>query len=474
MYQGKKIPARWQFLPVLLATAILLMAAVGLVLSDHGVRQLGLSAVLKPAPLEPALHNAQAAEQVVQRAWLLAQQAGAYDFRTEIEQTTYPAPALTNVGRPAQVESLYLEGATDTRAKEFQVAIWQGGSILHRDQAYEVRTEGAQSYGRPTGGEWQPIEDISAIFAPGRDALAYLQGIKQVQEVTATTENYRQFRFALDGPAFAETMRRQLEDELRRAGKLPPGITLDTPSLYRDIIGEGEIWLSRAGLPAQFQVTVNFPQGSDGSRVRAVIHTDFANFDADQLAHATAPLAAITRQAPPWLANQLGRLTLLDWPALGMQSTFLLALALGMLLVARVGRKRQVYALLNLTVLAAMLVTPLLQSTQVAAFHASCRRAGLGCQPPAAGSSRSRRRKRPGRTAAARNRRHAGGKSHRRGPASHAGVNGQRQRWRRRRAGTCSLCGACRLRQRWSHGFAGVPPGNQARQHRQRRRQAAR
>jgi hypothetical protein len=366
MHPGKKISIFWYMLPVLLA------ATIGLLWLGNSGLSLGLRAALAPASLEAAPHaayEAEAAEQIVQRAWLLAQQAGAYDFRTEIEQTTYPAPALTNVGRPAQVESLYLEGATDTRAKQFQVAIWQGGSILHRDQAYEVRTEGAQSYGRPAGGEWQPIEDISAIFAPGRDALAYLQGIKQVREVAATTENYRQFRFALDGPAFAETMRRQLEDELRRAGKLPSGITLDTPSLYRDIIGEGEIWLSRAGLPAQFQVTVNFPQGSDGSRVRAVIHTDFANFDADQLAHATAPLAAITRQAPPWLANQLGRLTLLDWPALGMQSTFLLALALGMLLVARIGRKRHVYALLNLTVLAAMLATPLLQSTQVAAFH---------------------------------------------------------------------------------------------------------
>ncbi|HRU94377.1 MAG TPA: hypothetical protein P5195_03990, partial [Anaerolineae bacterium] len=32
--------------------------------------------------------------QAVQEAWARAAQAGAYQFRTEIVQTTYPAPAL--------------------------------------------------------------------------------------------------------------------------------------------------------------------------------------------------------------------------------------------------------------------------------------------------------------------------------------------------------------------------------------------
>ena len=41
------------------------------------------------------------------------------------------------MGRPAQVESLYLEGKTETLSKNFELAIWQGSSILHRDQAYD-------------------------------------------------------------------------------------------------------------------------------------------------------------------------------------------------------------------------------------------------------------------------------------------------------------------------------------------------
>jgi hypothetical protein len=51
-----------------------------------------------------------AAAQAVQRGWQLAKQAGAYHFHTDIDQTIYSAPALTNVGRPAAVQHLHLDG----------------------------------------------------------------------------------------------------------------------------------------------------------------------------------------------------------------------------------------------------------------------------------------------------------------------------------------------------------------------------
>ncbi len=52
----------------------------------------------------------QVAAQAVQRGWQLAKQAGAYHFHTDIDQTIYSAPALTNVGRPAAVQHLHLDG----------------------------------------------------------------------------------------------------------------------------------------------------------------------------------------------------------------------------------------------------------------------------------------------------------------------------------------------------------------------------
>lgn len=243
------MPSRRNISVLSLLVIVLLAVAIGKTSFASGGSFVGISDVLatpsrlwasiQPDKLTAALanlRNAQEAEQIVQRAWLLAQQAGAYDFYTEIEQTTYHAPALTNVGRPAHVESLYLEGSTDRRAETFELAIWQGSSVLHRDQAYEVRVDGEQSYGRPAGGEWHEIDDMTSLFAPGQDALAYLHGIQRVQEVPVSEDvaanGYRHFRFDVDGPAFAEYMRRQLEDELRNAGKLPAGVNLDTPQLY--------------------------------------------------------------------------------------------------------------------------------------------------------------------------------------------------------------------------------------------------
>ncbi|MBX3001942.1 MAG: hypothetical protein KF893_25685, partial [Caldilineaceae bacterium] len=323
------------------------------------------------------LRHAQEAEQIVQRAWLLAQESGAYDFRTEIEQTTYHAPALTNVGRPAHVESLYLEGKTDTRAKEFELAMWQGSSILHRDQAYEVRTEGEQTYGRPAGDAWMPMDDVTSVFAPGRDALAYLHGIRNVREVpledsavmSSLAGNFRQFRFEMDGPAFAEYMRHQLENELRSVGKLPAGITLDTPHIYRGVIGQGDIWLTSEGLPKQLHLNIQFPQSTDGSRVRAAIQTNFANFDTEQLARLEAPFGADLGGTPLWLANGISRLTLLDWSAVGMQVGFLAVLACLVLWMMRFRRRPQFIVVLNLTIMVTMVVAPLLQNSQVAAFQ---------------------------------------------------------------------------------------------------------
>ena len=52
-------------------------------------------------------------EQVVQRAWRRAQEAGVYHFTTEIVQTTYPAPAVVNVGRSPRKESLHFEGGVE-------------------------------------------------------------------------------------------------------------------------------------------------------------------------------------------------------------------------------------------------------------------------------------------------------------------------------------------------------------------------
>ena len=351
----------------LLVTAVALLLLVSNGYLPH-VLGVGTNSLKSIVALQD-FHDELQAEQVIQRAWILAQQASAYDFHTEIEQTTYHAPALTNVGRPAHVDSLYLEGSTDTKTKNFQVAIWQGGSILERDRAYEIHTDGEYTYGRPHGGQWEQIDNVTTVFAPNRDMLAYLHSIKNVHEVQAAVDTYRQFQFDLDSPAFAAYMRQQLEDQLRGAGKLPPGITLDTPYIYQGIDGGGEIWLTSEGMPARLNFTLDFPQFSDGRRVHAVIRTDFTNFESGQLVRADAPLGVMLRTSPIWLANQVGRLTLVDWSQMAVQLSSFMLLALCAWLIVRIGRKRPIYIALNSAIIISIVGAPLLQSVQAAAFQ---------------------------------------------------------------------------------------------------------
>ncbi len=316
------------------------------------------------------MNNTHDAEQTVQRAWLLAQQSGKYDFATEIEQTTYQPPALTNVGRAADVQTLYIQGKTDTQSQNFELAIWQGGSVLDQGNALQVRTDGETAYGRTADGEWQPIEDVSASFAPGRDVLAYLHGARNFQEVASPVTGVRQFAFAVDGPLFAEYMRGQLEDELRRAGKLPTGISLDTQRMYRDMVGSGDLWLAANGLPMRLNVSAAFPQSSDGSRVRVVIRTDFRNFGPLDTAGLGAPLAGLIANpsTPPWLANLVAGSMQTDWPHVGAQLAWVLATLLAMVWLLINGRRPLVYAAFTVTILVAMIFSPLLESARVYAF----------------------------------------------------------------------------------------------------------
>ncbi|RMF42515.1 MAG: hypothetical protein D6755_11355, partial [Anaerolineae bacterium] len=316
------------------------------------------------------LKNSKEAADVVKRAWLLAQQAGAYEFATDIEQTTYYPPALTNVGRHARVEHLHIEGKTNSATQNFEMAIWQGGSVLNRDSAFEVRAEGDKAFGRRHGGDWQEIEDFTGLFAPNRDMLAYLHGIKNVREVNVDLQNYRKFNFSVDGPAFAEYMRLQLEDQLRKEGKLPLGVSLGTPQVYRDMVGNGELWLAASGLPVSLNISLEFPQKSDGSRIKAVIHTDFSNFSTEQIAGKNGYLAGFisSTSAPTWIAERATRILQDGWQKVGMQFVLGALCSAALALLVAFGRRPKVYAAFSLTVIVAMVVSPLLRSAQVAAF----------------------------------------------------------------------------------------------------------
>ncbi|HQJ10240.1 MAG TPA: tandem-95 repeat protein [Anaerolineae bacterium] len=305
--------------------------------------------------------------QAVQEAWARAAQAGAYQFRTEIVQTTYPAPALANVGRSSRVENVYLEGQTDTVQRQFLMTLWnEGGNALNGQDGVEIRLEGDKTYGRTSGGEWQEMPDFAGAFAPGNDLMAYLAGVKDVVEMGASVSlpdspyavYATQYAFTLDGPSLARYVRDQLEEELTRKGELPVGITLDVSNVYHEATGEGMVWVGADGLPLRLSLHILYPSQANGEQIEAELQTDFSAFAAAQAPGAAKALAA---------ALGLPR-TVNDWQTAGARSGLGLGvLGMALVLVTR-RRSRVVYAAIVVTVVLSMIVAPLFNSLQAAAF----------------------------------------------------------------------------------------------------------
>ena len=65
----------------------------------------------------------------IRQAWQRAQQSGAYDFRSNIEQTTYPVPSLSNAGRSPRRDQLAMEGSIDQPGRTMEMSLWQDGSF---------------------------------------------------------------------------------------------------------------------------------------------------------------------------------------------------------------------------------------------------------------------------------------------------------------------------------------------------------
>ncbi|MBC8450428.1 MAG: hypothetical protein H8D78_22055, partial [Chloroflexi bacterium] len=333
-------------------------------------------------------------EHEVQAAWQRAQEADVYGFSTEIVQKTYPAPALINVGRSSRKDTIYLEGQTNLTERQMSLALWTGGgNALTRKDGVEMRIDGDRTYGRTIGGEWQEMDDLSNAFAPGNDLMSYLAGAKNVREVGTETLSlspedgevggwgdgeksphlptplspylvFTRYAFDVDGPAFAEHLRDQLERQLREKGELPLGLTLDSSAVYRGATGQGEVWIDSRGLPLRLSVHLVYPPERNGERIEADIQTDFSHF-----ARQMAAAPSFFENPVAWTASTLGLPhTAREWQRVGRQAALVTGM-LGLLLLLIIYRKsKKVYVATVVAVIVSMVVTPLMQGHQAQTF----------------------------------------------------------------------------------------------------------
>ncbi len=314
-----------------------------------------LSISLLVAPVSSLAAAETSPKAVILHAWERAQQSGSYRFNTRLVQTTHPAPSLANVGSGPRVETVFLEGQTDLETDTLRLRLWQnGGRLADLGQAAEVLVQDGVAMARQGNGSWQEIEDFTAGIAPGNDASAFLVSARNVERVSAAG-GLTHYVFDISGPALADYLRDHLEDQLRAAGELPPGMYLDSSEQFRNTVGDGEVWLDGDNLPTRMVVRLEYPQQANGERVAVEMVTDFADFNRAAIALHQSPLSSFKLS--------LSKLQ-------SQSSEVLLSMSLVGLLVLLVfnSHSKRVYTVLVIVVILSMVLGPLLQSAQVYAF----------------------------------------------------------------------------------------------------------
>ncbi|MFN8486196.1 MAG: LamG-like jellyroll fold domain-containing protein [Caldilineaceae bacterium] len=339
---------------------LLLLGCMSLLASQHPIawRQ---AAVATPATPTDA----------VAQAWQLAQRLSRYHFMTQVEQQRYPAPRLANVGRTPQTDYIDGEGQVDLAANQMQMTLWQQqDATATKAGGVEFKVENGRSYMRQPQGEWQEVKQNNSFYAPANDPLAFLHAIKNVTAVQIPPQTKgglggvggdNHFRFDLDGPAFANWMRRQVEETLRARGELPAAIQLRPNEQSGNLVGQGELWLDKDGLPVRLVLEVAAPPDQRGDQIAATIKTDFSGFDRTRLATFATPWAAISHAL-------LLPETMAAWGQLALQLTLVATLSAFCCLLIVYRRARKVYGVVTVTLITATVITPLLEAQRVYAF----------------------------------------------------------------------------------------------------------
>ncbi len=310
----------------------------------------------------------------VEAAWRRARETGSYSFSADIVQRSAPLPTVTNAGRRSRQDSLHLEGQADLPHRAMQFTIWsQGGSVLSAESGAQVRLEGDRAFVREAAGEWQEIDNFAGAFAPSGDFLAFLSAAADIAEQGTQTRSgvaLTRYTFRVDGPGFAAYVRDQMEQHLAERGELPPGVTLDLPRAYADMTGTGELWIGADCLPLRQILHLQFPPRED-YRIEAEVAVDFSDFGAVSVAteqSGTAQGKGELRNSPPRVGEEPGEGSAhADSRSLAQVAAIVLMSAFALVLIR--SHSRRLYTALALVLVVSMVVSPVAQAQQAAAFY---------------------------------------------------------------------------------------------------------
>ncbi|MEM7124821.1 MAG: LamG-like jellyroll fold domain-containing protein [Chloroflexota bacterium] len=320
-----------------------------------------------------------------QRVWTLARDIGRYDFDANVLQTNYPMPRVENIGRGPETSQVLASGRANIPDEEMTLHLQNDGKAL------EIRVEQDTAFGRTSANEaWIELDDPGMIFAPGNDVMGFASAAKNIQlvenwtkteevdVVTAAqvTDATTLFTFNISGPRFAEYMRQQTQDQMRRNGELPPSMTLDVAQRFVDMQGHGKLWVNADGLPVHQVLHLAFPPEKGAmNRAEVDIVTNFSGWESDIINNHLFWLMprlienpSILLEDPLSLFSSVDTLTAEDLQTFGINLALLALLIAVVLFLITHGRSRHVYVAVAFAVIAAMVVTPLLQTNQLHAY----------------------------------------------------------------------------------------------------------
>ncbi|MEZ4767994.1 MAG: hypothetical protein R2844_06145 [Caldilineales bacterium] len=283
----------------------------------------------------------------VEQVWDNVRRSSGYSFSADVNIETIPLPTAGNIGRFSQTDSLYLEGTNDLANETLEMALWGGSvNVANRAAAYQMRVQDGNVQTRTGDGEWQSSVDSTVAFAPEGDFLAFLDMADNIaaapDRVPASGDpacaaldcsRLAVYTFDLNSRAYADRLARITEDQMVRTGQLPPGASVQIPQHLAETTGSGELWVDGRGLPIRQKVTLAIPAAAGADyRTETEMDIRFADYQGYP-----GQLAAL----PGWqrMTSQLARLDLPAPSEVGANIGLLSLVLLGMVFVARPGRR---------------------------------------------------------------------------------------------------------------------------------------
>ena len=221
------------------------------------------------------------AADTVQTAWDLAREAAAYNYASDVLQTTYPAPAVQNIGRAPRVDTFAVSGLYNQIAEKMELELRN-----QNDETVEMVVNGTQAKGRiDANGEWEELGTVNEFFAPGGDPLGFLAGATNIQQINPTAEpdsslvtRHSSFTFDFSGHAFGRFVTDALTQELIASGEVMPNTNLEIADVYRRMSGSGQISIDEQGYPTHIKLDIDLGTQATGEQMIASLDMYYSAF----------------------------------------------------------------------------------------------------------------------------------------------------------------------------------------------------